>query len=205
MKAKTIGIWAGVYLMTVVAARLGFNPVTLFAGSVNSRVTSSIEHILEHESAFNATALKGSEYSHLLSKAGNKYHLNKNLLAALTYAESGFKKNAKSGKGAVGLTQIVKKTAKDLGIKTAPVDERLIPEKSIMGGAEYLRLRLDKWDNNTVLALAAYNAGDAHVERAINRFGRDYVVHNLMGLPSETINYVVKVLALKHVYDTKVN
>jgi hypothetical protein len=83
-----------------------------------------------------------------------------------------------SPKGAVGIMQLMPKTASDMG-----VGNRFNPEQNIEGGVKYLRFLLDKFNGNMTLTLAAYNAGPARVER-------------VKGVPSipETINYVKRVM-----------
>ena len=93
--------------------------------------------------------------------------------------ESGFDPNARSGAGAVGLTQLMPGTAASLGV-TNPLD----PAQSLQGGAKYLRQQLDRFGGDEKLALAAYNAGPG----AVAKFG---------GVPpyAETQNYVNSVLS----------
>jgi soluble lytic murein transglycosylase-like protein len=101
------------------------------------------------------------------------------LLKALVSQESGFDPNARSGAGALGLTQLMPGTAAGLGV-TNPLD----PAQSLQGGAKYLRQQLDRFGGDEKLALAAYNAGPG----AVARFG---------GVPpySETQHYVTNVLS----------
>ena len=82
------------------------------------------------------------------------------LLAALVQAESAFDARAVSRAGARGLTQLMPAAANDWG-----VDDPFDPEQSLRGGASHLRRLLDRFDSLPV-ALAAYNAGAATVERA---------------------------------------
>jgi len=89
------------------------------------------------------------------------------LLAAISYQESHWKPKARSPTGVRGMMMLTLKTAKQLGISN-----RLDPEQSITGGAEYLRKvksrvpkRIQEPDR-TWLALAGYNVGWAHVEDA---------------------------------------
>ncbi len=91
--------------------------------------------------------------------------------------ESGLQKNAVSSKGAVGLMQLMPKTAKDMGVSATD------PRQNAEGGAKYLRGLLQFYRNDAVLALAAYNAGPG----AVQKYG---------GIPpySETRQYVRKVL-----------
>jgi soluble lytic murein transglycosylase-like protein len=106
------------------------------------------------------------------------------LLKGLVSQESGFDPNARSGAGALGLTQLMPGTAASLGV-TNPLD----PAQSLQGGAKYLRQQLDRFGGDERLALAAYNAGPG----AVARYG---------GVPpySETQNYVNSVMAKAAAY-----
>ena len=81
------------------------------------------------------------------------------LLAALVQAESAFDPRAVSRAGAKGLTQLMPAAAADHG-----VEDVFDPEENLRGGASHLRLMLDRF-TTLPLALAAYNAGAAAVER----------------------------------------
>ncbi len=91
-----------------------------------------------------------------------KYSLPSGFVSGVMKTESGFNPAAVSPKGAVGLMQLMPATAKDLGVDAAK------PSDNADGGARYLRdllaLYEDKPDQ-VVLALAAYNAGPAAVEK----------------------------------------
>ena len=108
------------------------------------------------------------------TEASDKYNINIKLLLAVADEESGFNSNEVSDKGAIGIMQLMPSTAKELNI-----DNPYNPEQNILGGAEYLKGLLDKYDGNTDLALAAYNAGVNSVDK-----------YN--GIPpyTETIKYV---------------
>ena len=106
------------------------------------------------------------------------------LLTGLIRQESNFDPAARSGAGAVGLTQLMPATAAGLGVAD-PTD----PAQAIEGGARYLRAQLDRFGGDEAKALAAYNAGPG----AVQRFG---------GVPpyAETQAYVQRVLGYARDY-----
>jgi len=81
------------------------------------------------------------------------------LLASLVYAESNFHPDAVSRCGAIGLTQLMPKTARGLGV-TDPHD----PQQNLNGGAAYIARQLKNF-GRVDLALAAYNAGPGAISR----------------------------------------
>ncbi len=101
------------------------------------------------------------------------------LVRAIIRVESGFEPFAVSNKGAMGLMQINRITAKHLGLRN-PFDIR----ENIEGGTRYLKTLLERYYWDIHRALASYNAGPG----AVDRFG---------GIPPyrETRRYVWKVLA----------
>ena len=104
--------------------------------------------------------LTKAELHELLSSAGAQHNLDVNLLASVVRAESGGHTAAVSRKGAQGLMQLMPKTAAQLG-----VSDSLRPEENVAGGASYLDSLLTRYHDNLALALAAYNAGPAAVDR----------------------------------------
>lgn len=114
----------------------------------------------------------------IFERASIKYNVPLNLLKAIGKAESDFNPKAVSKAGAQGVMQLMPKTAEELGVTDA-----FDPEQNIMGGAKYISDLLKRYDGDTKLALAAYNAGMGNVKK----YG---------GIPpfEETQNYVVKVM-----------
>jgi soluble lytic murein transglycosylase-like protein len=117
-------------------------------------------------------------------------------MAAVVLVESGGQSAALSPKGARGLWQFMPDTARRYGlVVTASLDERLDPYKSTRAAARYLR-DLHTQFGNWPLALAAYNAGEDTVQRAVDRTStRDFSLISRMGiLPLETRSYVPAVM-----------
>ncbi len=123
----------------------------------------------------------------IFQEASDKYHVPVELLKSIGKAESNFNAKAVSRCGAQGVMQLMPATAKSLG-----VTDSFDAEQNIMGGSKYIAGLLKKYDGNTKLALAAYNAGSGNVAK-----------YN--GIPpfEETQNYVKKIMGfLKEGVDT---
>lgn len=115
-------------------------------------------------------------------------------LAWIAEVESSFNPNARSPVGAKGLFQLMPATAESLGLSIFLPDERTHPDKSAQAAARYLRklhTRFADWP----LAIAAYNAGEGRVGRALGSRGAKTFAAISADLPSETQLYVPKVLA----------
>lgn len=116
------------------------------------------------------------------------------VLVWLAEVESSFNPQARSPAGAYGLFQLMPATAKALGLSTFPFDERKHPEKSAQAAAKLLSklyARYQSWP----LALAAYNAGEGKVARALKKTDGSTFADIAHSLPVETRMYVPKVLA----------
>ena len=115
-----------------------------------------------------------------IARAASRHGVPVRLVEAVVAVESAGDALAVSPKGAMGLMQLMPKTAARFGV-TDPFDSW----QSLEGGCAYLRWLLDRFDGSLSLALAGYNAG----EHAVERYG---------GIPpfEETRDYVRKVLAL---------
>jgi soluble lytic murein transglycosylase len=135
------------------------------------------------------------EYQQVVRGHADNYRLAPELLAAVIYQESKFDPDARSASGAVGLMQLLPDTAKGIALRTGGnrfvVDDLLDPELNVRYGSWYLRHLLDKYGDER-LALAAYNAGQANVDRWREE-GRGIAF-------AETRHYVDRVAELKEVY-----
>lgn len=115
-------------------------------------------------------------------------------LVWMAEAESTLNPKARSPAGATGLFQFMPSTARRFGLKLRPRDERLEPDKSARAAARYLK-ELNGRYGDWSLALAAYNAGEGTVGKALKRAGGGGFEEVAPHLPSETQMYVPKVMA----------
>ena len=130
-------------------------------------------------------------------------------LALLPYAESGYNPNAVSRAGAVGMWQFMRGTARKYGLRVDWwVDERRDPALSTQAAATYLS-ELHEMFGDWHLALAAYNAGEGKISRALEQTNAndffELVDNNdrLAGrtkLKAETRNYVPKFIAISKIF-----
>lgn len=97
-------------------------------------------------------------YAALVAAAAAEHALPEALLHAVIRSESNYDPQALSGRGAIGLMQLMPDTARELGV-VDPWD----PAANIRGGARYLKRLMALFDNDLALALAAYNAGPGAV------------------------------------------
>jgi membrane-bound lytic murein transglycosylase MltF len=87
------------------------------------------------------------------------------LIQKIIMAESSGDPNAVSSKGAKGLMQIMDGTAKDPGFGVNPLEDPFDPVENVRFGTEYFNAMLNRYDNDTVSALAAFNWGPGNVDK----------------------------------------
>jgi soluble lytic murein transglycosylase-like protein len=112
------------------------------------------------QSAHAEAQLSPADLAEMLARAGKEHNLDVDLLASVVKAESGGNPHAVSRAGARGLMQLMPATAGDLG-----VEDRDKPDQNVRGGTAYLDALLSQYHDNLALALAAYNAGPAAVDK----------------------------------------
>lgn len=127
-------------------------------------------------SAFAIVPTHATHKSFAMAEA-ERHGVNPDLVLGLIMQESRWNPHARSQAGAYGLTQLMPETAQEVGVN------RYDPYDNIRGGILYLKKKLEEFDGNVTLALAAYNAGAGAVKRNGNRVPRN----------GETEHYVVKV------------
>lgn len=156
--------------------------------------------------------LKGNQLPKLISRS--KYFLQyilielkkRNLpveLALLPIIESTYRPGAISNKGAYGIWQISYVTGKRYGLIYANQDSRTDLTASTNAALKYLEFLYKKFDKDWLLALAAYNAGEGRISKAIKNnknLGKDANYWTL-SLPEQTKHYVPKLLALSIIFN----
>ena len=159
---------------------MSVRPVTAYDGTVyyidDGTVSGSTDSTFTN---LFTSALGSSNLSDIYDKASITYGVPKDLLLAVTKAESEFDPNVTSKSGAMGLMQLMPETAAYFGVTDA-----YDPEQNVMAGANYLSQLLSKYNGNVTYAIAAYNAGSNNVDK-------------YDGVPpfEETKSYVDKILS----------
>lgn len=116
----------------------------------------------------------------IVEQAAARHSVDPNLVRAIIQVESNFNPHAVSRKGAIGLMQLMPRTAKSLNVSN-PYD----PAENVDAGVRHFKELLDSYGGNVELSLAAYNAGVT-------------AVHKSGGVPnySETRNYVKRITGM---------
>ncbi|RUA00632.1 MAG: lytic transglycosylase [Deltaproteobacteria bacterium] len=127
-----------------------------------------------------------TQYDKIISRAAKRHGVIFALIKSIIAVESGFNPRAISQKGAKGLMQIMPRNYRELGIRN-PFD----PHQNIMGGTNYLKRMIKRYNGQLKLAIAAYNAGPEAVDR-------------YKGIPpfQETREYVKRVLHTLRIYES---
>jgi soluble lytic murein transglycosylase-like protein len=162
-----------------------------FDSSIITRITQDEVPYVEHATSSNGEAAESAlptvesavlvektAYDPFIESASGRHGVDARLVKAVIQVESAFRPRARSSKGAMGLMQLMPRTAREFQARN-PYD----PKSNIEAGTKYLKRLLREFE--LPLALAAYNAGEV----AVRRFG---------GIPpyAETQAYVAKILAL---------
>lgn len=147
------------------------------------------------------------EYTEQVEKYSKEHQVDTDLVYAVIKAESNFNPNAKSGKNAIGLMQLMEDTAKDLikrvdlKISNEELKDKLYDvDININLGTKYLSILLERY-GNVEIAVTAYNAGIGTVDNWIEKDIIKSDGSNIENIPyRETNNYVRKILRDYKIY-----
>ena len=112
------------------------------------------------QAASSNAKLSPADLHEMLARASREHNVNVDLLASLVKAESDGNARAVSRAGARGLMQLMPGTANELGVA-----DSFKPDQNVRGGTTYLDELLTRYHDNMAMALAAYNAGPAAVDK----------------------------------------
>ena len=144
-------------------------------------------------------------YWELVQQKARERELDPHLILALIRQESLFDPRARSPATALGLMQLIPPTAarvaKQLGLAVPTQDKLFDPELNVALGTQYLKDLLQRYSNNWFKAIAAYNAGEAAVDRWEREIVTDDIEEFVERIPySETRGYVKLVLRNHRIY-----
>jgi soluble lytic murein transglycosylase-like protein len=149
------------------------------AGGLNAEVIGHPEASDSSANPNKREPVPPERLEHIVNEAAERHNLDPALVSSVIDVESNWNQTAISRKGALGLMQLIPSTAGEMGVRDA-----FDPEQNVEGGANYLRILLDRFHGDIPKSLAAYNAGPAAVERR----------GDIPNIP-ETRDYVKKVTA----------
>ncbi len=164
---------------------------------VNEKVTAWVDFYSgRHKEKFRTSLVRSGKYLPMIQSVFEAAGIPKDL-AYLAHVESAFKSRAYSKAKAKGMFQFIAGTGKRYGLRMDNwIDERSDPEKSARACAAYLVDLHDEF-GDWYLAMAAYNAGEGKIRRAIRSTGsKDFwTIAKSSAIRNETKNYVPAILA----------
>lgn len=139
------------------------------------------------------------QYHAEVQEAVEHFEVDPFLILAVVQIESKFKQEVYSRKGAVGLMQLMPETAQwanaESGLNRHPNSYIDDPRENILLGTWYLSYLLNRYEGDMVKSVAAYNAGQGHVDRWLKEGIWDGTEHRLDQIPfGETRHYISRVL-----------
>lgn len=145
-------------------------------------------------------------YRETVEHYASTYGVDSSLAAGVIQAESRFRVDVQSHRGAVGLMQLMPDTAEwiagQVGDRRYSIDRLADPEVNIRYGIWYLAALQKEFDGNDILALAAYNAGRGNVQDWMELYGWGQDFSDVNKIPyAETREYVVRVLKYQRKYE----
>lgn len=146
-----------------------------------------------------------TDFSEYVYKYSEENNIDPLLTFAIIKAESNFKQSINSSSGAIGLMQLMEQTAieeaSEVGDSIIVKEALYNPETNIKIGTKYLSKLMKKYNNNYLLAIAAYNAGIGNVDKWIEEGIINEDGSNIENIPfKETNNYVRKIVRDYKIY-----
>lgn len=146
-----------------------------------------------------------TNYSEYVYKYSEENDIDPLLTFAIIKAESNFNRNIKSKSGAIGLMQLMESTAieqaEEVNEKIVVTESLYNPQVNIKIGTKYYSKLIKKYNNNMLLALAAYNAGIGNVDNWIGQGIIKEDGSDIENIPfKETNNYVRKIIRDYKIY-----
>ncbi|MCC5928533.1 MAG: LysM peptidoglycan-binding domain-containing protein [Cyclobacteriaceae bacterium] len=165
----------------------------------NSRVKTFVDYFTIKNRAYTKTMIaRKNVYFPIFESVFANYDVPEEI-KYLSIIESGFKVNARSRMGAVGLWQFMPATGRLYGLQQDwYVDERMDPYKSTEAACRYLKFLYGMF-HDWELALAAYNCGPGNVKKAMKRSGKKTFWEIYNYLPRETRSYLPQFVAITYV------
>lgn len=165
---------------------------------VNGRIASQRDWLLSKRGFLRGASGRASPYLHYIVERLDERNMPLEL-ALLPMIESSYNPMANSPRAAAGLWQFIPSTGRDFNLhQSATYDARRDVVASSKAAMDYLARLHDQFDNDWLLALAAYNSGEGTVRRSIEANRRRGLPADYwhLALPKETQEYVPRLLAL---------
>ncbi|CAM3057460.1 transglycosylase SLT domain-containing protein [Pseudomonas floridensis] len=166
--------------------------------AINERIARQRDWLLSNRGFLRGASERASPYLHFIVERLDERQMPMEL-ALLPMIESAYNPMANSSAAAAGLWQFIPSTGRDFNLhQSAFYDARRDVVASSRAAMDYLKRLHDQFDNDWLLALAAYNSGEGTVGRAIEANRRRGLPTDYwhLSLPRETQDYVPRLLAL---------
>ena len=170
-------------------------------GRDHPRVQFSKEWYAKRQDYLDRTIARAAPYLHYIVEEVERRNMPTEL-ALLPFVESAFQPLSNSHASAAGIWQFIPSTARHYGLKLNWwYDGRRDIQASTTAALDYLQKLGDQFNGDWQLALAAYNAGEGTVQRAVdrNRAARKPIDYWSLKLPKETRAYVPWLLAISEI------
>lgn len=178
--------------------RLGHEFNLVDSENINERIVRQREWLLEHPGFLREASQRARPYLHFITERLTELQMPLEL-ALLPMIESAYNPKATSSRNAAGIWQFMPATGRDFNLRqTASYDGRRDLLASSKAAMDYLTRLRRQFGDDWLLAMAAYNAGEGTVARAIET-NRQYGLPTdywHLNLPRETQDYVPRLLAL---------